>query len=114
MYCTIAPAPDPSKMKPASNKKVDAYKARRTGTFKVEDDKTQMVHSNARCRSYFRANPPLLTRRPAELYGLLPYKSSDWGKALNRRRFVEYIFGMVRMKPAPKRLKKSAKLKLFS
>lgn len=84
MYCTMAPAPDPFKMKSVSNGKVDSYKARKTGTFKVHAESSQIAHSTAPCRCYFRANPPLLTRRQAELYGLLPYHSDNWAKERNK------------------------------
>eukprot|EP00980_Cylindrotheca_fusiformis_P000589 scaffold154_cov129-Cylindrotheca_fusiformis.AAC.6 len=83
-YCTMVPAPAPGRMKSLLNQKVDAYKARRTGTYKVNEENAQIVPSTAPCRTYFRANPPLVTRRQAELYGLLPYHSEDWAKTMDQ------------------------------
>mmetsp|Transcript_30903 Transcript_30903/g.74241 ORF Transcript_30903/g.74241 Transcript_30903/m.74241 type:complete len:726 (-) Transcript_30903:784-2961(-) len=83
-YNTMAPVTDKQKGKSVLNQKVESYKTRRTGTFNLHDESQVLPLSDAPCRSYFRASPPLVTRRQAELYGLLPYHSDDWEKEMNQ------------------------------
>ena len=82
MYCTMTPAIDISKTKSVLNRKIDAYKQRQTGTFRVNDE-TWTRPSDAPCRCYFRTHPPIVTRRQAELYGLIPYHSNHWEEEFN-------------------------------
>ncbi|KAL3939003.1 MAG: hypothetical protein SGBAC_006191 [Bacillariaceae sp.] len=84
LYTTMAPVTENQNGKSFLNKKVESYKTRRTGAFNLHDESQALPLSNAPCRSYFRASPPLVTRRQAELYGLLPYHSDDWEKEMNQ------------------------------
>ena len=98
-YCTMIKVTGNDLNSSTPNFYVDAYKQRRTD---VGDPTTYFMSSKPNsnnsgpppqqtaassllsCRCYFRAHPPLLTRRQAELYGLLPYKSNDWDKEWKR------------------------------
>jgi hypothetical protein len=85
MYCSMQEASDLSNDNKLWNKKIEAYKQRQTSDYCVYDEiwtKPSMLTNNARC--YFRTGPPLLSRRLAELYALIPYHSEDWKREINR------------------------------
>ncbi len=78
-YCTMHPAPvleSPSTRRKIWDTKIEAYKERRTGTYLVENEVT-MPLLGMKGRSYFRTMPAIVSKRLAELYGLLPYDSED-------------------------------------
>ena len=58
--------------------KLNAYKQRRTGDHRAHCESWH-VHKqdNPNHRCSFRTSPPLVTRRLAELYGLVPYTNSE-------------------------------------
>ena len=84
MYCTMQPAIDLTTNKPMWNQKLEAYKQRQTGTYHVDQENWSPPSTAPAGRCYFRTGPPLVTRRLAELYGLIPYQSKDWNIEIQR------------------------------
>ncbi len=84
MNCTMQKATNLSNDKKLWNRKIDAYKQRQTSNFHAGDEiwSRPSMHRNARC--HFRAGPPQVSRRLAELYGLIPYHSDDWKREIDR------------------------------
>jgi len=85
-YCSmdpVLPRPDCSKiLQKRWNEKMDSYKHRSTGSFDVHNEIGLVVPVDndvvaKKGRNYFRTMPTLVSRRLAELYGLLPYDSKD-------------------------------------
>lgn len=84
MCCTMQEASDLSNDNKLWNKKIEAYKQRQTSDYHAGDEiwTGPSMQTNARC--YFRTGPPLLSRRLAELYALIPYRSEDWKQEIDR------------------------------
>jgi len=75
-YCSMQPASLTSKK--MIRTKMDAYKQRQTGDHRPNEENWHSYQQqNPFHRPFFRTSPPLVTIRQAELYGLLPYTSSE-------------------------------------
>lgn len=78
-FCSMIPAKNtPSTTTNVLSRKMDAYKQRQTGNYRVEEEgwvhDYSLEENLAFYRSYYRTSPPLVTYRQAQLYGLVPYE----------------------------------------
>lgn len=92
-YCTMHPAPQPdtpSMRQRQWNEKIEAYKQRQTGSFEGNYEEGLCSLDFGRC--YFRTMPALVSRRLAQIYGLLPYDSEDPEDDLKRARIRGVCF----------------------
>lgn len=83
-YCSMLPSRFcPTLLRPA---KMVAYKARRTGDYRVDVETTRVYQTSSKLptRPFFRTSPPLLTYRQAELYGLVPYDEGNEKEKVQR------------------------------
>ena len=112
LHCTMAPTTTTTgssfqRQQPnLAQLKIEAYKQRQTGTFHPYQEiwttttTTTTIDRNSvpLGRNYYRTSPPLVTRRQAELYGLVPYpleenKLNDdlWWKEQSQRALIRGV-----------------------
>lgn len=82
-YAYSAMKPAKFSSSPRLSEKMEAYKQRQTGDWRI-DEENWFTGQIPFSRPFFRAGPPLLTHRQAELYGLVAYNSDD-GELQTRR-----------------------------
>jgi hypothetical protein len=81
MFCAMQPAIfTPNASLPI---KMEAYKQRQTGTYRLDTEQwlkqssqsimSQNPYDEIRTQQFYRTGPPLLTNRQAQIYGLVPY-----------------------------------------
>lgn len=86
-YCSMQPA----HLTPPEvwNRKLDAYKQRRTGDHRPHEESWHSHrNTNPNHRPYYRTSSPLVTERQAELYGLIPYTNDADQRAIDMARAV--------------------------
>lgn len=90
----------PASLTPSSvyTDKLHAYKQRQTGDHRPHMESWHSHRKeNPNHRPAFRTSPPLVTRRLAELYGLLPYNASEDFEAARNRALIRGV----RFSPEP-------------